>query len=57
MDFTEDEVGEMQRLIGEIAHEDQHRRIEGRLQLREFESKHGRSKTLAMYYYLEGEIA
>lgn len=42
MDFTEDEVA------------DRHRRIEGRLQLREFESKHGQAKTLAMYDHLEG---
>lgn len=57
MDFTEDEVAEMQRLIGEIAHEDQPRRIDGRLQVREFESKHGRAKTLAMYDHLEGVTA
>lgn len=54
MDFTEDEIGELQRLISEVAHADRHRRIEGRLQMREFESKHRRAKTLAMYDHLEG---
>jgi hypothetical protein len=54
LEWTEEEIKEFDRLLGETGSRNQLERIIGRLDMTKFVEKHGKEKCDAMFAHLEG---